>query len=155
MKIGIIGSRQVLDNDVINISLQSVIHPLEDNCVPLTFVGGASKGCERIVMEWVQDNGYDYVLIKPYNFVDTSIPHHPRHFIYRNKIIIDNSDAVIVFLHEEEKGVQRSADYLKNLTSKPYVVFQPSGIKLETRGEFCPEPYRCTSESPSLETEAS
>lgn len=155
MRIGIIGSRQVTDNDVVYVCLGSKVRPLEDLCVPITFLGGGSKGSERIAHEWVRDEGYDYVLFKPYNFVDTSVEHDPKYFFYRNKQIVDNSDAIIVFLHEEEAGVKKTIDYIKGRTSTPYSIFNSSGIELESRGEFCPEQYRCTVESPSLEAEAS
>lgn len=136
MRIGIIGSRNIAETEVVVGCMQQVMDPLEDECVPLTFLGGGSKGSERIAAEWVTSADYDYILFKPYNMVDTSVEHSPKFFFFRNKQIVDNSDAVIIFLDEEEHGVKRTLDYIKAKTSKPYVVFGPLGTIEEQRGDI-------------------
>jgi hypothetical protein len=136
MRIGIIGSRGVTSTPIVESVLQEVVGPLQDDCTPLTFLGGGSKGSERIAALWASAEGYDYVLFKPYNFVDTSADHDPKYFFYRNKQIVDNSDAVIVFLEDSENGVKKTIDYIKNRTGKPYTIFDPNGINLESRGKI-------------------
>lgn len=140
MRIGIIGSRGVTNDDVVRVAMQGIVGPLQDDCVPLTFLGGGSKGSERIAAEWASEEGYDYILFKPYNFVDTSADHDPKYFFYRNKQIVDNADAVVIFLEDHENGVKKTIDYIKNRTSKPYVVFDPNGIRLDRRGDVSKEP---------------
>ena len=136
MKIGLIGSRKIMNDDIIRMSIQNVVRFLEADCIPLVFIGGESKGCERIAKEVVLDEGYDYIVFKPYNFVDHKAPHDPKYFFFRNKQIIDNSDVVLVFLEESETGVKKTIDYLKERTSKPYKVFDPNGIIIDIRGDI-------------------
>jgi hypothetical protein len=128
MKIGIIGSRGYTDEKLVQDSIDHILGPFEDDCRMVVFLGGGSKGAERVAMEHVTGNlGLDYVLFKPYNFVDTKAEHDPKFFYFRNKQIVDNSDLLLVFDDGIERNLQKTIGYIKNATTKDYVIFDKGG----------------------------
>lgn len=136
MKIGIIGSRNFTDESLIHSSLDKVVGRLEENATMLTFLGGGSKGAERIAAEYLTSPsmGFDYVLFKPYSFIDTKVPHDPKYFYFRNKQIVDNSDMVLVFDDGQERNVAKTVYYLQHATTKAFIVFQLDGGNVERLG---------------------
>lgn len=128
MKIGIVGGRAFHDERLIQSAVNEVMSPFEDNCDMVVFLGGASKGAERLAMDHiVGDLQMDYVLFLPYNMVDTRTPHHPKYFYYRNKQIVDNSDVLIIFDDEEEGNLAKTIDYICNATHKDYHIYYQDG----------------------------
>lgn len=128
MKIGIIGSRGFENEELIRNKIDHVLAPLEEQCLLLVFLGGGSKGAERIAADHVTGNlQYDYVLFKPYNFIDTKVPHDPKYFYFRNKQIVDNADVLIVFDDEQERNLAKTIHYIKNATKKDYHIFYLDG----------------------------
>lgn len=131
MRVGIVGSRKVDDPEMVTAVMSELISNNEGK--PLVFVGGGSKGSERIAQEYISQLGLDFVLFKPYNFIDVGADHHPKYFFYRNKQIVDNSDLVIVFLEDSESGVKKTLAYIKNESNKPYRVYGVTGALLDER----------------------
>ena len=128
MKIGIIGSRGFDNVEQVESLIDGVLGPLEDDCKYVVFLGGGSKGAERLAQDHITGNlGLDYVLFKPYNFVDTKVPHDPKYFYFRNKQIVDNSDLLLVFDDGMEKSLTKTISYIKNVTSKDYRIFHITG----------------------------
>lgn len=134
MRLGIIGSRNINDIEQVTSNLESTLGALDSDNVHITALGGDSKGSERICRDYFAATPFDFVLFKPYSFVDRSVEHDPKYFFYRNKQIIDNSDYVIVFLDHEEGGVSKSFVYLKYNTDTPYTVYGTTGAVIENRG---------------------
>ena len=128
MKIGIIGSRGYTNEDMVQSCIDHIIGPYEDEAMMVVFIGGGSKGAERIAMDHITGNlGLDYVLFKPYNFVDTKAEHDPKFFYFRNKQIVDNADLLLVFDDGVERNLQKTIGYIKNGTQKDYVIFDKDG----------------------------
>jgi hypothetical protein len=137
MKVGIIGSRG-FDNEA---KVQEHIDHLvgryfEDEARMVVFIGGGSRGAERIAQDHITNNlNMDYVLFKPYNFIDTKVPHDPKFFHFRNKQIVDNADLLVVFDDGVEKSLVRTILYIKNILNKDYIIYHKDGT-YEQRGEI-------------------
>ena len=134
MKIGIIGGREFKDEALVQRLLDETIAPYEDDCTLLVFLGGGSKGAERIAQDHITGNlKWDYVLFEPYNFLDRKVPHDPKHFYFRNKQIVNNSDLVLVFDDGVEASLPKIVTFIKKATQKNYIIFFGDGSKEERR----------------------
>lgn len=130
MKIGIIGSRGFDNEALVQQCIDHAIAPYEDDCRLVVFLGGGSKGAERIAADHITNNlGLDYILFKPYNFVDTRVPHDPKYFYFRNKQIVDNADVLFIFDDGSERNLGKTINYVVNATHKEYKIFHPDGTQ--------------------------
>ena len=110
MRIGIIGSRNFINKEVVLEELEKRIVPSFDDVLLVS----NGKGSDPFVNEFAKDNHISVVVFRPYNFVDRKAPHRPDYFYFCNKQIIDNSDEVIVFYDGKEKCAYSAYEYAKN-----------------------------------------
>jgi predicted Rossmann-fold nucleotide-binding protein len=104
MKIAVIGSRSVNDNDLIYELIEEFI---EKNVQPdesITIMSGGAKGIDSVAQEFAKINNYDFVLFEPYHKVDTRAKFNARYFFVRNQQLILNADAVLAIWDGESKG---------------------------------------------------
>ena len=105
MRVAVVGSRSIVDQDLINYHLDQIFLPCGgDHGEDIVIVSGGAKGVDTLAREWAKINNKDFILFKPYHLIDDSVEYHPRYFFVRNKQIIDNSDMVIVFWDGKSKG---------------------------------------------------
>ena len=105
MRVAVVGSRSVLDQDLVNYHLDKLLLPCGgENGDEVIIVSGGAIGADTLGREWAKINNKDFILFKPYHLIDDQAAYHPRYFFIRNKQIIDNSDMVIVFWDGKSKG---------------------------------------------------
>lgn len=114
MRIGVCGSRSIVDRDEVYYHLDMFTNVDTIGEVPnITVLSGGAKGVDQLAADWAKANGFDHVLFKPYHMIDTKAEYKPRYFFARNKQIIDNSDKVIVIWDGKSNGTKWCIDYLK------------------------------------------
>lgn len=108
MRIGIIGSREFNNSELVNSVLENATY------VSDTLLISSGKGSDPIVKEYADELSMSVVVFRPYNFVDRRAPHRPDYFYFCNKQIIDNSDKVVVFYDGKEKCALAALEYAKS-----------------------------------------
>ena len=107
MRVAVVGSRSITNQDEINYHLDKLLLPCGgENGDEVTIISGGAFGVDTLAREWARINKKDFILFKPYHLIDSSVAYHPRYFFTRNKQIIDNSDIVIVFWDGESNGTK-------------------------------------------------
>lgn len=96
MRIGIVGSTTINDKGFVYGNLDLELSKLEKE-TNVVFICGSAKGAEKHVQSYAKQEWLDIVTIPPYHMVDKTLEFHPRHFFTRNKLLLDNSDYVIIF----------------------------------------------------------
>jgi hypothetical protein len=119
MKIGIVGARKIKDKGAVVekfLELLSRFSKEGHNVSNITWLVGGAQGASRAVEDFLLEENADVVLFKPWHFVDNSMDFSTRLFYLRNKQIVSNSDAIIVFTSEgrddEVDNTVRLADTL-------------------------------------------
>lgn len=105
MKVGVIGSREWTDYDVLKAALEGAR--------PSVVLAGGAKGADDMAARWATETGIPLVLFKPYFLLDPYAPYSVRHYFTRNKQIIDNSDVVLAFWDGESPGTKWGINYAK------------------------------------------
>ena len=122
MKLGIVGSRSITDNNII----KQILEQYNFDQV----VSGGAKGVDSIAEEYGKDIGLDEAIIfRPdYKTYGRAAP-----FI-RNKLIIEASDMVVSIWDGKSTGTNHSMEYARKLkkTMDVWVVTGSSFIKQET-----------------------
>lgn len=115
MRVAVVGSRSIVDQDIINYHLDMLLLPCGngENGDEVTIVSGGAKGVDTLAREWARINNKDFILFKPYHLIDNSISYHPRYYFTRNKQIVDNSDVVIVFWDGTSNGAKDVMKYAR------------------------------------------
>lgn len=111
MRVAVVGSRSIVDQDLINYHLDKLLLPCGgENGDEVTIISGGAIGVDTLAREWARVNNKDFILFKPYHLIDNQVTYHPRYFFTRNKQIVDNSDMVVVFWDGTSNG---SKDVMK------------------------------------------
>lgn len=107
MRVAVVGSRSIVDQDLINYHLDKLLIPCGgENGDEVTIISGGAKGVDTLAREWARINNKDFVLFKPFHLIDTEVTYHPRYYFIRNKQIVDNCDMLIVFWDGESNGTK-------------------------------------------------
>ena len=110
MRVAVVGSRSIVDEEVIDKTLESIVGDANP-----TIISGGAKGVDSLAREYAKNNGLDFILFKPYHLVDTQAQYTPRYFFVRNKQIVDNCDTLIAFWDGKSKGTKHAIDYAEKM----------------------------------------
>ena len=120
MKIALVGSRSITSKEIVLSALYATIHKYTPKSVAV--ISGGAKGVDTVAREIAKDEGFDFILFKPYHMIDTTVEYDPKFFFTRNKQIVDNSDVVVVVWDGESHGTQHVIDYCRK-RKKPFELF--------------------------------
>jgi uncharacterized phage-like protein YoqJ len=85
-------------------------------------LGAGATGVDDVVKDWCDKQGVRHVLFKPYHMIDNKAEFAPRMFLARNRQLVDNADAVLIFTNGEDGGMKNMQQYAekknKSLTVK-------------------------------------
>lgn len=126
MKISVFGNRSIVDKEKVVEYFWDFCSSMEEELdVPsgITYLWGGAEGPARLVAEELRDKT-DIVLFKPWHMVDFSMKFNPKFFFFRNKQIIENSDAVLIFsTGEKDAEVYKTVEFCEQ-RKKNYLVVQ-------------------------------
>ena len=112
MRVGISGSRSIVDAGWVSNHLDAILPSLADRSGNgIVLMAGGAVGCDTLVQGYAQAKKLDLVLFKPYHMVDPKTPYNPKFFFARNKQIIDNSDFVIIMWDGKSSGTRWTMEY--------------------------------------------
>ena len=123
MRVAVVGSRSITDQDLINYHLDMLLLPCGgENGDEVTIISGGAKGVDSLAREWARLNNKDFILFKPYHLIDNSVMYHPRYYFVRNKQIVDNSDMVICFWDGKSNGAKDAIKYARKCNKELRVI---------------------------------
>lgn len=106
MKIAVVGSRWYTDYKEFAEKLHGLMSP-----PGVVILSGGARGVDVMAQRYANDNGFDFVLFKPYHLIDSTVDYSPKYFFTRNKQIADNADWVIAFWDGESSGTRHIVEY--------------------------------------------
>lgn len=123
MKISVFGNRSITDvNKVVDIFWKYVeTLELKDKPEGITYVWGGADGPSNIIAEELREKT-DIVLFKPWHLIDFSIKFGPKYFYFRNKQVVENSDAVLILTTGEKDAEVYKTVELCEQKNKEYTV---------------------------------
>lgn len=137
MKIAVIGSRLVKDEDLVYDLIGEFI---EKNVAPdesITIMSGGAKGVDSAASEYAKNNHYDFVLFEPYHKVDTRAKFNARYFFMRNLQLVSNADAVLAIWDGESKGTANGIDLARTRGKLLHIEVVNASEESETSTESC------------------
>ena len=109
MNIGVVGSRNLEDYDVVEAVLISSVNPKED-----TIISGGARGADQLAEHFANDNNIPKKIYKPdYEQYGIAAP-----FI-RNQLIVDDADMIVAFWDGKSSG---TLDTIKKAEKKGITV---------------------------------
>lgn len=121
MKIAVVGSRGITSKDSIYEALDEAVTQYGTGDDTIVIISGGAKGVDALAYEISKEQGYDFILFKPYHMIDPSVEYSPRFFFSRNKQIADNADVVVILWDGKSHGTQHMIDYCQK-RKKPYIL---------------------------------
>jgi len=100
MKLAVVGSRNIIDEEMVFNSINSTIKDIQ---TPITIVSGGAKSVDSIAAKWAKTNDVPLIEFK----ADWS-KFGKAAGIIRNKDIIKNCDTVLAIWDGKSKGTQNS-----------------------------------------------
>ena len=108
MKIAVIGSRGYDNKDAMELALAK----LSASKLPHTLLVGDSPGVDKYVQGWCKDiELMTCVVFLPIHLLDPTIEFQTRFFFIRNKQLIHNADAVLLFWDGKSQGTAWAEEY--------------------------------------------
>ena len=104
MKLCVLGSTAITDKELIYSALDKFIE--ENLNTPPTFLVGGAKGVDEIVKQYAKEKERDLIEFVPYHLLDNRAMFTPKFFFIRNKQMIENADACLIFWDKENKGTE-------------------------------------------------
>lgn len=134
MKLGVTGSRSIVDQDYIEGCLHDAIRKLQllrrhdgdhgyQRPAPIVLLTGGAKGVDEVAAEYAKAWHYDHVLFKPAFLVDGHKSYSPRDYLLRNKQIVDNSDYVVAIWDGSSRGTGYTINYARKV-GRPLYLYQ-------------------------------
>lgn len=99
MKVGIVGSRDFNNYEMVCDELQPILEQVE------VIVSGGARGADSLGEKWAKENGKETLIFKP-----NWSKYGKRAGFIRNEDIVKNSDQVIAFWDGVSKGTKSSID---------------------------------------------
>lgn len=116
MKLAVVGSRTITDEEVVFNSINSTI---KDVKTPITIVSGGARGVDSIAAEWAKRNNITLIEFK----ADWAKFGKAAGFI-RNKDIIKNCDTVLAIWDGKSKGTQNSIKLGYSLNKNVIILYR-------------------------------
>lgn len=111
MRVAIVGSRSIDDEQYVFDEISTILAQRTPPDEPIVIISGGAKGVDSIAKMYAEDNGYDFILFKPYHLIDNKADFQPRYFFSRNRQIVDNSDLVVCLWDGESNGTEHVIQY--------------------------------------------
>lgn len=123
MKLAIIGSRTIKDEQIVWNAIYNFIrdHVFEGTAV--TLISGGADGVDSFARSYAKKWCLDHVEFIPYFKLDDNASYSARHFFIRNKQIIDNADKVLAIWNGHSTGTKHAIKYAQK-TGKPIMVIK-------------------------------
>ena len=124
-RVAVVGDREIGPDSPVMYHLDMLF---KDRMNSVVIMSGGSRGVDKLVQQFAEDNGIGFILFKPYHLIDTKMEYKPRFFFTRNKQIVDNSDEVIVFTvegYELDGGVRDIIRYAKKRKKELLIIDIP------------------------------
>lgn len=113
MKVGIVGSRNLTNQDKI---IPLIARFLRDHTHgPVTVICGRSGGVSNIAKDYANHIGLDVVVFDPIYKLDRQAQYNPKHYLIRNKQIVENSDKVLAIWDGESQGTEHAIMHARSL----------------------------------------
>jgi predicted Rossmann fold nucleotide-binding protein DprA/Smf involved in DNA uptake len=122
MRLAVVGSRTIDSMDFVKEQINEALNMYalpEDGVV---IVSGGAKGVDSCAQAIAKEEGYDFILFKPYHMIDPSTEYSPKFFFARNKQIADNADVVLILWDGLSHGTKHMIDYCKK-RKKTYILY--------------------------------
>jgi len=123
MKLAIIGSRSVKDEDLVLQLVDTFVSDHAVEGVAVTILSGGAEGVDAVAKRYASDLIFDHIEFIPYFKLDRNADYTARHFFVRNKQIIDNADKVLAIWDGSSKGTEHAIKYSQK-TGKPVMVIK-------------------------------
>lgn len=115
--LGIVGSRNISDKDLIYTILDKVKAKLVSQDKSLQIISGGAKGVDSIAEDWAKLNDVDALI-----FIPQWIKYGKRAGFIRNEDIVKRSNYVIAFWDGKSKGTQHSIELCKRFNIKYKII---------------------------------
>ena len=112
MKLGVLASRSITDQETVDELIDYIVERYFEDDISCV-ISGSGSSVEKKLIQQCKDSHIDHVLFEPYFVVDKKSKHNPAHFFARNKQIVDNSDVVVIFWDQEDRGEEFAINYAK------------------------------------------
>ena len=112
MRIAVVGSRTITDEDLVYDAIQEAIEKYVSPDEGIVIVSGGAKGVDTVAQK-IAFGKYDFILFKPYHMIDPSTEYSPKFFFARNKQIADNADVVVILWDGQSNGTKHMIDYCR------------------------------------------
>jgi hypothetical protein len=135
MKVSVFGNRSISDKEKVVGVFQSWLTSHSAGYNSITFLWGGAEGPSTFVVDdikaWNEEHQEqrvlqtDVVLFKPWHMVYKKLAEsfNPMYFYFRNKQIVENADAVLVFSNgEKDSEVRRVIELCESLDKEFTVV---------------------------------
>jgi len=123
MKLAIIGSRTIKDEQVVWEAIHAFIRDQVPSGTSITIISGGAEGIDMFSKTYAKKWSLDHVEFIPYFKLDVSSIYSARHFFVRNKQIVDNADKVLAIWNGESTGTEHGIKYAQK-TGKPIMVIK-------------------------------
>jgi hypothetical protein len=121
MKLAVVGSRDITNEELIINSINSIINGIVE---PLTIISGGARGVDSIAASWAKTNNIPLIVFKPdWNKFGKKAG------ILRNNDIIRECDIVLAIWDGKSKGTHHSIKLGYSL-NKNVVIVNPNTINI-------------------------
>jgi hypothetical protein len=116
MKLGIVGCRDFTDYKKLCFEVDSFLEEISEPCVAI--VSGGAKGADSLGREYAEKHKLEIIE----HFPEWEKYGKSAGFI-RNKLIVDDADAVIAFWDSKSKGTKSTIELTKKANKKLKIIY--------------------------------
>ena len=96
MKLAVVGSRSITDQDAVNDAIAEVVNQYAGNYpVGTVILSGGAKGVQACAKKYAEEFSGQFVAFEPYHEIDKKAKFNPKYFYTRNVPLIANADVVL------------------------------------------------------------